>query len=164
MINKNGKLFGKISVIDIVIVLVILALGAVLVMGKFGRLSLPMAAQKTNIDYVVKLKAYNVEKTTTPPFEVGCSLYSNTGELIGVVTEVTKTPYTIKDRLADGSYFDYESETAYDYYLTAEGSGSVTDKGIFAQGTFALYPNNSMELTSRKFVGGLTVLSVEKKA
>lgn len=163
IIDKNGKLFGKISILDIVIVACIAFLAVVLIAGKTGQIKLPIET-KSSTEYVAKMKAYNVEKTEKSPFEVGCGLYSVNGEYIGKVTEIDRRPMISKEKLADGTYFDYESQTAYDYFLTVEGSGTVSERGVFAQGTFALYPNNSITLSSKYFSGGIVVLSVEKKA
>ena len=162
VIDKNGKLFGKISLLDIIIVAVIVFLVGIFVAGRFGQVKLPIET-KSNTEYVVKLKAYNVEKTEKFPFEVGSVIYGKTGEFIGTVTEVERKPMVTKEKLEDGTYFDYESQTAYDYFLTVEGTGTSTEKGIFAQGTFALYPNNSVTVTSKYIYGGVVVLSVEKK-
>ena len=163
IIDKNGRLFGKISLLDIIIVAVVVFLAVVFVLGRFGGLKLPIATKKSNIDFTLTIKAYNVEKTNKPPFEVGSLLYSVNGEYIGKVTKVEVKPYTTKEKLADGTFFDYESPTAYDYFLTVEGNGTQSEKGIFAGGTFGLYPNNSITVTSRHFYGGVVVLSVEKK-
>lgn len=162
IVDKNGKLFGKISILDIIIVACVVFLAVIFIAGRSGQIKLPIET-KSSIEYVAKLKAYNVEKSEKPPFEVGCSLYSSTGELIGKVTEVDCRPMVSKEKLSDGTYFDYESQTAYDYFLTVEGTGTVSEKGTFAQGTFALYPNNSVQLSSKYFSGGVVVLSVEKK-
>ena len=162
IIDKNGKLFEKISILDIIIVLCVLFITGVFVFGRTGQLKLPIETKST-VEYVAKLKAYNIEKSERVPFEVGCSIYAYTGEYIGVVTEVERKPMISKEKLSDGTYFDYESQTAYDYFLTVEGSGTETEKGIFAQGTFALYPSNSVSTTSKYFAGSVVVLSVEKK-
>ena len=162
IIDKNGKLFGKVSILDIVILLCVVFLAAVFVMGRTGGLKLPIST-KTSVNYTAKFKAFNIENSEKYPFEVGSSLYGMTGEYIGKVTEVEKKPYTTKERLASGKYFDYESQTANDYFITVEGSGTESEKGIFAEGTFALYPNNSVQVSSRYFSGNIIVLSVEKR-
>ncbi len=162
IIDKNGKLFGKLSILDIIIVVCVLFIAGVFVFGRTGQLKLPIETKAT-IEYVAKLKAYNIEKSEKAPFEVGSSIYASTGEYIGHVTEIERKPMVSKEKLSDGTYFDYESQTAYDYFLTVEGTGTETDKGMFAQGTFALYPNNSISTTSKYFAGSVVVLSVEKK-
>ena len=51
VIDKNGKLFGKISLLDIIIVAVIVFLVGIFVAGRFGQVKLPIET-KSNTEYV----------------------------------------------------------------------------------------------------------------
>lgn len=162
LIDKNGKLFGKISILDIVIVVCIAFIAAVFVLGKSDKLSLPISTN-SNVEYSASFKAYSVDKGMRSPFEVGDKLFGNNGEYIGVIVSVEEKPTISKEKLQDGTYIDYENPKYVDYYITVEGKGTSTDKGTFAEGTFALYPNNAVVVSSKYFYGNAIVLSVEKK-
>lgn len=161
IVDKNGKLFGKISILDIVIVAVIAFLGVVFIMNKADKIELPVLT-KTDTEYTVRFKAYNVTATEQIPFNVGEKLYASTGEYIGEITEVSWSELETKEKLHDGTYFTFKNPRSRDYYITVKGKGSSNDKGVFAQGTFAMFPNNSQTVSSRYFYGNVVVLSVEK--
>lgn len=161
IIDKNGKIFGKISILDIIIVACIVFVGVIFVMNKADKVSVPIGAD-SSIEYTVKFKAYNVYKGERSPFNVDDKLYSNNGEYIGKITEVTEKATISKIKLQNGEYTDFESPICVDYFITVEGKGTSTEKGTFAEGTFALYPNNSVLVNSKLFAGNAVVLSVEK--
>lgn len=163
IIDKNGKLFGKISLIDIIIIASTVFVATIFLLNKTDNILLPITAE-SKVEYTVKFKAYNVYKSTRSPFEVGDSLYSSNGELIGTITEVEEKPTISKEKLQNGTYIDFESQVNVDYFFTVSGRGTVSDKGVFADGTFALYPNNSISVTSKNFAGNTVVLSVEKNS
>ena len=161
IIDKNGKLFGKISILDIIIVACIVFVAVIFIMNKGGKVAVPIGAD-SSVEYTVKFKAYNVYKGERSPFNVGDGLYSNNGEYIGEITAVEEKATVSKIKLQNGNYTDFESPICVDYFITIEGSGTSSEKGTFAEGTFALYPNNSVMVNSKSFAGNAVVLSVEK--
>lgn len=161
IIDSNGKLFGKISILDIIIVACVLFLGVVFALNLTKKSELPISVS-SDLQYTTVIKAYNIYKTPKSPFEVGDNLYSQSGEVIGKIVDIdAKIGYT-KEKLLDGTYIDFENEDYVDYYLTVEGNGTYTDKGYKAQGSFLLCPNESINVSSKLFYGNVIVLSVEK--
>ena len=161
IIDKNGKLFGKISILDIIIVAVVLFLGVVAAMNLTKKTDLPVSVS-SELQYTTVIKAYNLYKPSKSPFEVGDNLYSQSGEVIGKIVNVDAKPGYTKEKLQDGTYIDFENEDYTDYYLTVEGTGTYTDKGYKAQGSFLLCPNETINVASKLFYGNVVVLSVEK--
>lgn len=161
IIDNNGKLFGKISVIDIVIILCVIFVAVIFVMNSQGKVDLPVSVDST-VEYTTQLKAYNMNKTAVEPFKVGENVYSNSGELIGKITHIeAKQGYT-KEKLQDGTYVDLLSPEYTDFYLTVEGNGTLTDKGYKASGSFSIVPNDTIKIASKLYYGNVVVLSVEK--
>ncbi len=161
IIDNRGKLFGKISVIDIIIVLSIVFVGAVFILNSRGKVELPVSVDST-VEYTTVLKAYNLNKTSIEPFSVGDNVYSSSGELIGKITNIdAKQGYT-KEKLQDGTYVDFPNPEYTDYYLTIEGVGTLTDKGFKAQSSFSIVPNDTIKIASKVYYGNVVVLSVEK--
>lgn len=161
IIDKNGKLFGKISVLDIIIVACVVFVAAVFILNKGDKISLPISTKST-VEYTATFKAYSLDKGMRSPFEVGGKLYGANGEYIGEITSVEEKATINKEKLQNGTYIDYVSPRYVDYFITVEGSGTENSKGIFAEGTFSLYPNNSVSVSSKYFYGNAIVLSVEK--
>lgn len=162
-ITKDGKFFGRISVLDIIIICAAAFLVVVFVLSATKNISLP-AITKSSIDYTAKFKAYSVEKCARSPFNVGDKIYSYNEEYIGEIVSVEVQPLVVKSKLQDGTLFDFERPDYDDYIITVKGSGSYSDNGYAASGTFSLFPNNSVGITSRYFSGSAVVLSVEKTA
>lgn len=161
IIDKNGKLFGKISVIDIIIVLCVVFVASIFVLNSNGKVELPVSVDST-VEYTTTLKAYNLNQTLTKPFEIGDNVYSNSGELIGEIIDIdAKQGYT-KEKLQDGSYVDLPSPEYIDYFITVKGTGTLTDKGYKAKGSFSIVPNDTIKIASKLFYGNVVVLSVEK--
>lgn len=161
IIDKKGKLFGKISVIDIIIVLSIVFVGVVFILNSRGKVELPVSVDST-VEYTTVLKAYNLNTTSIEPFTVGDNVYSSSGELIGKITNIeVKQGYT-KEKLQDGTYIDFPNPEYIDYFLTVEGTGTLTDKGFKAKGSFSLIPNDTIKIASKVYYGNVVVLSVEK--
>ena len=161
IIDSNGKLFGKISVIDIIIVICVFFVGVIFVLNSKGEVELPVSVDLT-VEYTTQLKAYNMNKTSVEPFAVGDNVYSNSGELIGKISDIKTAQGYTKEKLQDGSYVDFLSTEYTDYYLTVVGSGTLSDKGYKAQGSFSLVPNDTIKVASKLYYGNVVVLSVEK--
>ncbi len=161
LIDSKGKLFGKISVIDIIIVLCIAFLLLTMVLNIFKQESAPVSSVN-DTEYTTTLKAYNLYKPYTQPFKVGDSVYSTAGTLIGEIVNVEEKVSYAKMKLSDGRYTDFSYGDLINYYITVKGVGSKTDAGIKADGVFSLLPNSNIMITSKLYYGNAVVLSVEK--
>ena len=157
IIDNKGRFFGKISVIDIIIVLSVVFVASVFVLNSRGKVQLPVSVDST-VEYTTVLKAYNLYTTAVEPFKVGDNIYSSSGELIGKITNIeVKQGYT-KEKLQNGTYLDFPNPEYLDYYLTVQGSGTLTDKGFKAQGSFSVIPNDSIKVGSKVYYGNVVVL------
>lgn len=163
IIDKNGKIFSKISIIDIVIVLAILFLVLSFAFSKTSN-SNGVTVSKQEIKYTTQIKVYGMIKTERSPFAVNDNIYGSNGEFVGKVVSLEVKPTVSKVKLTDGTHVDHTSEEYVEYFITLEGSGTQTDKGVFASGTLAVIPNNNISISSKLYVGNAIVLSVEKIA
>lgn len=162
-IDKNGKLFSKISIIDIIIIVTLLFLAAVFALNLFGKADAPVS-NVPEVSYTTELKVYSMYKTAVEPFAVGDNVYSSTGALIGKIEEIAVEDAYTKKTMANGQYVDFKSGEYVDYYLKISGKGSQTDAGIKSGGVFALNPNAAIIVSSRLYYGNAIVLSVKKSA
>ncbi len=161
IIDNKGKIFGKISIIDIIIVLCVVFVAIVFMLNSGGKVDLPVSVDSP-IEYTTQIKAYNLNVTSVEPFQVGENVYSSSGELIGKIVNIDKQQGYTKEKLQDGSYKNILNPEYIDYFLTIEGSGTLTDKGYKAQGSFSIIPNDTIKIASKIFYGNVVVLSVEK--
>ncbi|MBE6037293.1 MAG: DUF4330 domain-containing protein [Clostridiales bacterium] len=130
IIDKKGKLFGKISIIDIFIVLVILAV-AVFAIGKFtGNNGITNLQEPAPVEFTLLMEdapAVLVDGT----FEVGDpAIDRTTGAYLGTVSKIVKDPCITETPTADGKIVSAEKPNHYRLYVTVKGSGFVTDSGV----------------------------------
>jgi len=120
---KNGKLFGKINVIDLLVVLVILvAIAAVVVfvlMPKDGADEL-----------VMKFRIEEVDQFVAKKVKIGDSLYDDTYSLdLGKVTDIEIGDSISYGEVSDGVYTINTKEGYYSMIITGECKGNKTNLG-----------------------------------
>lgn len=129
MINKDGKLFGKISIVDIAVVLIIIVLG----FGIYSRFAgqsnvVTSSSEKIECTFIVK----NVRDYTVDALMKKGTLYDKvTKEVIGEITEVKATEGMQRINISDGSYVEAAPEEKYNVYITVEFSGKISDNGFY---------------------------------
>ncbi len=133
MIDKNGKLFGKVSIVDLVVVIAVLIAAAGIYVRFF---SVPdrTSASDTKFHYTLLAKSIRensadaLEKSIGQPFQ----LFENgTGDM-GKLIRVEKTAAQSMIELSDGSVAAAEIPERCDVLLTFEITGKVSEKGYFS--------------------------------
>lgn len=131
IINKEGKLFGKISVIDIAVVLII-AILAVGIAVKFsgGKTSVVTGNEKLECTLFVK----NVRMYTVDALKKGGNLYDEISkDRIGEITDVRYEKGEYQVNMADGSFMPVVPEDRYNVYVTVAFDGKISDDGYYTK-------------------------------
>ena len=157
---KNGKIFNKISIIDIIVAVALIAIAAGVSFKFLNKVDLPIT--NANQSYTLEMRAYYLNETDDLSIKEGDIIYTLTGDKLGKVTKATKKPYRSIVSLADGTQANFDDPTFADYYFTVEGTGSVTDKGIYADGKSLIAPGQKFEITSKYFKGQCMIISAKK--
>ena len=141
---KDGKLFGKLNLIDLVTILVVLLLiaGAIL---KFGVLQKDAQGAKETFQFTILVEG--IRNFTIENLKVGDKLYDSvTKECIGTITAVESKPATVASTRADGSYVMATMDDRYDVTIHLETQGTriagryyVTQKSEISANTFRSY-------------------------
>lgn len=132
LIDRNGRVFGLISIIDVVVLLAVV----VVCVGVYLKNNVleTTASNTQNVDITMVIEARLVEEYVADAIQVGDALYDKdhaTGGPIGYITNIEYTePRTIRE-LNDGSLTFVGGEDAVNVLVTLEGSGTMTD-GIFS--------------------------------
>lgn len=161
MIDNKGKLFGKISIVDLLIVLlVVVAIGATVF--KFG-----FSAHKdvneagSKIEYVVKVEG--VRDFTVDSIKEGAELYDDESDaFIGTVKgiEVKESmDYALKN---DGTTVYTSKPDRYDVYLTVESDARILNGAYFANGTKEIGAFSGFKVYSEYFSFDIEVQSVKE--
>lgn len=161
---KNGKLFGKLSWIDLTAVIILLMV--VIVFGvrlaRTERQTTDGAVVKNDVSYTATLKFSSVMLPNNEPFVVGQNLTCENGEILGKVIAVKKEPSLLKANKENGERVEYTQENLVDYLVTYQGI-SVTENDVLVvnNGT-PLVAGQSLTVNNRLFSGKAFVLSVKK--
>ena len=165
MIDGNGRLFGKISVIDVLVILVVAVLAAALY---FKSIQTHTGSTVTEQSIVFQIRARGVDSYVYDALREGDGLYdldySSGGRAIGRIAqiEVESDPGTkLADELHDGAAELVEAENTVDLLITVEGSGLVDGKTRTINRVYALGVNSSRTYYTKQaqFVG--TVASIK---
>ncbi len=142
MINKEGKLFGKISIIDILVVLaiVVAALG---IYTRFFVGNTKVETASSHIEY--RLKVQNVRIGTVEALEryKGAIYDTDTKEYLGDITAVEYTEATSGIETSNGQIKEAVLPERYDVLVTVNVDGKVNDSGYYTANNQALAAGSS---------------------
>ena len=129
IIDNQGRFFGKISIIDVFVVLVVIVMAfALYVKNNTLEASKTGESSKTAITFVVE--AENQPLYVVDAIQVGDKVYDkdrSSGGAIGTITAVEELESGWNERLNNGTYSRITNENTRNLRITIEGSGSVTD-------------------------------------
>ena len=147
IIDRNGRLFGKISVIDVLVILVVIVMAAALYF-KNNQTHTGTAVTEQTITFQVR--ARGVDNFVADAIRVDDYLYdqsySSGGQPLGQIidVQVERDPGTkLADKLTDGTAGLLEAEDTRDLILTVKGSGLITGKSYSINRVYDLGVNSS---------------------
>ena len=156
---KDGKLFGKINLFDVgILVLLVVLVGAGL--SKFRTFGKAIDVSTLGrITYTMEI--YDVRDYTANGFISGDNVYdSGTNVNIGVIKNIETRPAQSIRTLADGSVKILENDFKKDVILTIETVGTVTDLGYFANKSIELKVGSEKTIETRYIVASGRITSI----
>lgn len=147
--DKNGKLFGKFNIIDLLFILVIIV-AVLATVFKFGFSANKDATVASDmIEYV--LKAEKVRMFTIDAFEIGDTVYDDeSSKAIGVIKNVEYKPCEQYFYKNDGTIVKNVMPERYDAYVTIECDARISDDGYYANGTKQISKFSTIKITTQK--------------
>lgn len=162
MFKKDGKLFGKVSVIDIAAILILILL-AVGVLVKFSGNQNVQVASGEALQCTVQVK--NVRDFTVEALKKGGPVFDKTTkEYIGEITDVTSEPGTTMLLLTDGTYREVQTGDRYNAYVTIAFTGKAGDNGYYTATNKQMCTGSSIALNAKYSQCDGVIKSVEKAA
>ncbi len=143
IIDRQGRLFGKLSVIDLLVIAIVVVLAAAFYLKRNVKEHTSPTTPTTSITYEVKIPG--VREELVEQFTVGDAVYdqdNDSGNAIGTITEIRVEPYVLNATLTDGSYTTAEVEGRSDVYLTLEGSGLISGGRYYVNRTYEINANS----------------------
>ena len=158
IIDERGRLFGRISFIDVVVLVAVIVL-AIGVFTKFNVKEAPQAASSTvAVSYTVKYPATRL--AIADMLRVNDKLYTESGTYIGTIKKIDVTDAKRLEPLIDGTFVIADVRERYDIILTVEAQCSVIDGRYYADRVFELYINSEQKMVTKYNTFTGTIMSI----
>lgn len=159
---KDGKLFGKINIVDlsVIIIIILLIVGATIKFGNFN--SKTEETENQTIEYKLEIK--NVRDYTLNALVSGDAVYdSQTGINIGTITDVEYTTAKTYEGLITGEIVLVENPYKCDIVLTIETPGTVETDAYYANKTIELKINSAKIIETKYTKTSGTISDIKVK-
>lgn len=162
LINKEGKLFGKISIIDILVVILII-IGALGIYSRFFVAGPKVETATSRIEYTMKIR--EVRMGTVKAFQdfKGPVTDTTTKEYLGEIVDVSYTDSVKAVELSNGNLKAAVLPERYDVTVTVQVDGKVNDSGYYTSNNLALTAGSSYVFTSKAAKTTGTIMDVYEK-
>ena len=158
--DKNGKIFGKISIIDLLVVVIVIV-GAIGFAMRFLSIESKNVTVKTNLEYVIEVedvRSYTVDALN----KKGTLINTHTGDSLGEIINVESEPYTEQEILSNGRTVVVKVPEKYKVRVTAKCEGKETDKAFFAGKGQEIAVGSSINVVTKYASTNGKVISVKK--
>ncbi|MGE4276519.1 MAG: DUF4330 domain-containing protein [Lawsonibacter sp.] len=160
IIDRNGRLFGKISVIDLLVIAVVLVM-AVALYVKSNQTHTGTSVTNTTITYQVQVSG--VRNYVSDAVAVGDLMFDqdrSSGGTLGTITSVEVLPSGKLAEFTDGTVDTVPVEDGVNLLLTVEGSGLLSDGRYLLNRVYDLGVNSSRNFYTKyaQFTGTVTVI------
>ncbi len=158
MIDKKGRIFGKISIIDLIILvaILVLAVGFVLKLNS-GEVDSIVSANET---FYTTFKVSKVRSFSADAVEIGDLYFEKHAAQLGKVVKFEKEEardIMIKD---DGTVVEVPVEGKFDLYITIECTGRVNDRGYYSNGNRQLNVGSDLTIKSNKLTSSARIFAL----
>jgi len=162
MIDEKGRLFGKISLIDIFVVLAVIVLAVGFVYNRTSRHVRQMIMADTPM--VVTFLVEGVRDFSLAAVDEGDIIFRQHERVpLGTVSSVAIGPaYDIVVR-TDGTAAYVPVEDRFNMYITLAAVGSITDTGFFVNGTQQMAEGGRMSIQSNNFLTMAMIYQVSER-
>lgn len=156
LIDRDGRLFGKISILDVIVLVV----AAVLVAAVYLKNQMPQTGGTVStVPVVYQMRLQNQPQEMLEAIQEGDQLFDparSTGGSLGEITEIQVSDGTNQASLDDGTVAMVPAQGYYDLLLTIEGQALVESDGtVLLNRVYALGVNSNRTFTTKyaSFVG-----------
>lgn len=157
---ENGRLFGKIGVVDILAVALIVVLLAMVYVRFTTEDSVNVAVGRDRITF--ELKVASVRSFTSDMLHKGDEVYVGVDEeeRIGTVTDVRVEQATQLTATLDGQVIEMPVEDRYNVFITVEQMGRYDHNAYFLTDDFELRLYDTISFMTRYVQSNGTVMSL----
>jgi hypothetical protein len=148
IIDEKGRLFGFISVIDVIVLVAVIILGFA-VFTRLGDQSNPLITENTvPVTYTIKFQS--VRYTVMDLMRPGDFLYAaETGAFVGTIVDVSAAEAEVMEWILDGTYVVASSQDRYDVTVTVEVPSTYSNGRYYADRVFELNANSEHRFNTK---------------
>jgi len=159
ILDKKGKIFGKISIVDMAVILV--AIVAVIVMA--SKIGQPIKSggnqNAAKAQYTVKIQ--KIRDVSYNAVNQGDAVYDKqTGTCVGTIIKKEKEPAKDEVTKTDGTLVKAVVPGRYNMILTIKTTGRKTDTGFYMEGKKELLKNADIDFSNDNIAFSGTVESI----
>lgn len=145
--DKNGKLFGKVSIIDLLVVLAVIV-GIAGFSMRFLSDAAENVVEKTKFEYVVEIE--DVRKFTVEALEKkGLVTEKKSGGIIGEIVNVESKPFEVKLAMSNGRLVNVDVPEKFVVSVTVVGEGNETAGGYYIGENVELSVGSTVTMASK---------------
>lgn len=149
IIDEKGKIFGVISAIDILVVIVLVVLGAAVYVRFFSSSTTAVSVAKDDA-FTYQLNVQEVRYATYEALRVGDYLYDKeNGTKLGQITDISCKPAMGDYPLADGTIVYAPVVDRYEVLLTISAEGMVSNGRYYASRIYEIMTNSRVEFYTK---------------
>lgn len=147
LINKDGKLFGKVSIIDIAVILLILT-AAFGVYTRFTVSDQKVSTSAQTIEYRILVRG--IRQGSVDALTKGGMLYNeSTKEYMGNIIGVESAEATDERTLTSGEIVMARIPDKFDAVVTVQVEGSVNDTGYYTESNRTITVGSTYSLRTK---------------
>ena len=156
--DKNGKLFGKISILDIFVLVLIIGV-AVGTVYRYTASDTTVFGGNATIQYTARISG--VRTFTVGNYQVGLQCFdAKTSESIGVIRDVRVEPISEVMETLTGRLVLAERDDIVRIYLDIEATGIETEQAYLVNGNYEIKAGSELLLATKYVDVSTTIDSV----
>lgn len=159
VIDKNGRIFGRMSIVDFFVIVLLIGIAAATV---YRFTAQGMTAETTGrLSYTIKISG--VREFTNEYYEEGLRCYDKDKDaFIGTVKSVSIEPVKVPMTKLDGSIVEAVQPGRIVVFLEIEAEYSETNSAYFLYGSYELKTGSQVHLNTKYTDVVATVVSINK--
>ena len=161
IMDNNGRLFGKISIIDVLVIAVVAVLAVAMYLKTNTMTHTSTALPSDVIEYEVKVQ--NVQPYVAEAIRVGDKVYDEDNPSVGCVGEITAVetmPGTEQVTFRDGTADIVTTQDTVDLRVSIRGEGLIDGKSYLLNRVYSLGVNSArnFQTTYVRFTGTVAAI------
>ena len=163
IIDERGLLFGKISCVDILAVLAVLALD-IMVFTRFFSGGEGNVSNTGTVDLVYTVEVQKVRTPTAGALAVGDGMYTSDGQYMGQIVRVDSRPCVSLESTPDGRVVEMENEGYLDVTVEVKAPCTLSGGRYYVNGAFELGVNATVKFVTRYVSSTCVITQVGQSA